>query len=414
MCLDLGVGGAERLLIDAALALQNLGHFVQILTNHHDPSHCFEETQNGTLNVETVGDWLPRSIFNKFTAACAYIRMLYATFYAVFFLSRQENFDVIFVDCISIGVPILKLAQGSPKIIFYCHFPDVLLASQTGNPFRQFYRYPIDSIEEFTTRKADVILVNSKFTRRVFKETFKTISVMPSILYPSLNTKYFDETIVTDADAGDQLNLRDDSIVFLSINRFERKKNIPLALKAFKRLEKIVSKADYERCHLILAGGYDKRVRENIEHFEELSHLAEELNIVEKCTLLRSPSDRSKLWLIQRSDALIYTPSNEHFGIVPIEAMYLRKPVIACNSGGPTETVINESTGFLCDPFEEDFGKAMARFVAGDRKMSEIMGEKGRKRVQQHFSFDAFSDKLNFIIQEALAYPEAQSNSKKF
>jgi len=37
--------------------------------------------------------------------------------------------------------------------------------------------------------------------------------------------------------------------------------------------------------------------------------------------------------------ALIYTPTNEHFGIVPLEAMYMEKPVIACNSGGPTETI---------------------------------------------------------------------------
>lgn len=41
------LGGAERLVVDAALGLQKLGHKVDIYTSHHDPSHCFEETRNG-------------------------------------------------------------------------------------------------------------------------------------------------------------------------------------------------------------------------------------------------------------------------------------------------------------------------------------------------------------------------------
>ena len=44
---DLGIGGAERLVFDAALGLQALGHSVDIYTSHHDRDHCFEETTNG-------------------------------------------------------------------------------------------------------------------------------------------------------------------------------------------------------------------------------------------------------------------------------------------------------------------------------------------------------------------------------
>jgi len=40
-------GGAERLVVDAALGLQNLGHRVDVYTSHWDPQHCFEETKNG-------------------------------------------------------------------------------------------------------------------------------------------------------------------------------------------------------------------------------------------------------------------------------------------------------------------------------------------------------------------------------
>lgn len=46
---DLGIGGAERLVIDAAVGLQSQGHQVTILTSHCDPSHCFEEARDGTF-----------------------------------------------------------------------------------------------------------------------------------------------------------------------------------------------------------------------------------------------------------------------------------------------------------------------------------------------------------------------------
>lgn len=44
---DLGIGGAERLVIDAAVGLQSLGHKVTIFTSHCDPTHCFEEAKDG-------------------------------------------------------------------------------------------------------------------------------------------------------------------------------------------------------------------------------------------------------------------------------------------------------------------------------------------------------------------------------
>lgn len=44
---DLGIGGAERLVIDAAVGLQSLGHKVTILTSYRNKEHCFEEARDG-------------------------------------------------------------------------------------------------------------------------------------------------------------------------------------------------------------------------------------------------------------------------------------------------------------------------------------------------------------------------------
>lgn len=47
LCAELTAGGAERLVVDAAVSLQRLGHEVVMFTSRHDPARCFEETRNG-------------------------------------------------------------------------------------------------------------------------------------------------------------------------------------------------------------------------------------------------------------------------------------------------------------------------------------------------------------------------------
>jgi alpha-1,3/alpha-1,6-mannosyltransferase len=51
---DLGIGGAERLVIDAAVGLQSRGHKVTIFTSHCDPQHCFDEARDGKPLPHTI------------------------------------------------------------------------------------------------------------------------------------------------------------------------------------------------------------------------------------------------------------------------------------------------------------------------------------------------------------------------
>lgn len=93
---DLGVGGAERLVLDAALALQARGCSVKIWTAHYDPSHCFAESRD--LAVRCAGDWLPRSLGwgGRGAAVCAYVRMIFLALYVLFL--GDEEFDVVVCD----------------------------------------------------------------------------------------------------------------------------------------------------------------------------------------------------------------------------------------------------------------------------------------------------------------------------
>ena len=66
-----------------------------------------------------------------------------------------------------------------------------------------------------------------------------------------------------------------------------------------------------------------------------------------------SISSEKKEELLAQCLCVIYTPEDEHFGIVPLEAMAAGKPVLACNSGGPVESIVDGVTGILCAPVAE-------------------------------------------------------------
>jgi alpha-1,3/alpha-1,6-mannosyltransferase len=237
-----------------------------------------------------------------------------------------------------------------------------------------------------------MILVNSKFTAEVFKQTFTRLPhISPEVLYPSLNTKQFDIDGIRPSSLS---SISQDKTVFLSINRYERKKNLGLAVYALAGLPPSLQSS----CHLIIAGGYDSRVAENVEHRQELGQLVDNLKVNEIVTFLESPPDEEKCWLLQQADCLLYTPTGEHFGIVPVEAMYSRTPVIAVNSGGPTETVVHGQTGWLCDPTPQAFSQAMEEAVRGGRDLKKELGVAGRERVNRNFSFTAFAKRWDTAV----------------
>jgi glycosyltransferase involved in cell wall biosynthesis len=58
-------------------------------------------------------------------------------------------------------------------------------------------------------------------------------------------------------------------LVLLSLNRFERKKNIALSIKALAAvLKKQREDKQSTNVQLYIAGGYDPRLAENVEHLE--------------------------------------------------------------------------------------------------------------------------------------------------
>lgn len=389
---DLGIGGAEQLIVSLALALKSRGYEVKIYTPYHDPTHCFPETKDGSLTVEVRGNWFPRTILGRGVAFCSYVRMLLATLFVVMY---GGWFDAVVVDQVSAVLPILKLSQA--KSVFYCHYPDKLLSTDRRSCLKRLYRMPLDWLEGFGLKMADNVLVNSEFTKETVERAFSLPATNNlQVLYPCVNTNP-----TTQPSPPDPLCLQP---YFLSLNRYERKKNIALAIQAYALgLAK-------KRVRLFIAGGYDSRLDENVRHFEELVTLAKSLglrtdtpNMLDstrseaQVVFLKNVTEEEKCSLICFSIAILYTPSNEHFGIVPLEAMIQEKPVLASNSGGPKETVVDGESGFLLneDPFQ--WSKVMTTLVQ-EPERARSMGVWARSRVMKIFSFSSMAERLQKVI----------------
>lgn len=406
---DLGVGGAERLIVDASKALKDCGHHVTIYTGYHDRMRCFDETRDGTLETVTLGQWIPRTICGGFHALLAYSKMIYIAVYLLLF----ANYDLVLCDQVSACIPFLRLNFWSNyKIIFYCHFPDQLLTKRESF-LKTAYRKPLDLFEEWSTGLADSVLVNSKFTRNVVQTTFKSLRNRElTVLYPCVDVEHFIRNKPTAEDCEsifeDYDSVPRDKFIYLSLNRFERKKALVTAIESLSAcMFKLEHEADQlqlnktgnrnQGMHLIVAGGYDSRLKDSVDYYAELRQLTHDLELGPHVTFIESPSDGDKLKLLQICHAVVYTPENEHFGIVPLEAMAMSKPVIASASGGPLETVEDGLNGFLCARDSDDsFADAMLKLYV-DQPRSEVMGTRGFKQVKERFSYEAFRDHLNRI-----------------
>jgi len=88
----------------------------------------------------------------------------------------------------------------------------------------------------------------------------------------------------------------------------------------------------------------------------------------------------------------------EGFGIVYLEANLLGKPVIAGDSGGVKDAVINGYNGILVNPEDNKEIKNAILKLSKDEKFREKLGEQGKERVINEFSWEKRTEKIYQII----------------
>jgi glycosyltransferase involved in cell wall biosynthesis len=102
--------------------------------------------------------------------------------------------------------------------------------------------------------------------------------------------------------------------------------------------------------------------------------------------------------------AVVAVPSHrEGFGVACAEAMAHGRPVVASAVGGLLDLVVDGETGVLVEPRDVAALRAALERLLGDAEMRSRMGQAGRERIREHFTWPAVTDLTIEAYEDALA-----------
>jgi glycosyltransferase involved in cell wall biosynthesis len=152
--------------------------------------------------------------------------------------------------------------------------------------------------------------------------------------------------------------------VFSYLGRLKKYKGVHLCIEAFAAMR--IPSAILE-----IAGAGDYR--------PQLEALARSLDLGDRVRFLGRISEAEKLSLLRRSWALVFASPKEGWGITNLEAAACATPVVASNSPGIRESVVDGRTGFLVPHGDvEAMGAAMRR-IAESKDLVDSLGAQARK-----------------------------------
>lgn len=180
-------------------------------------------------------------------------------------------------------------------------------------------------------------------------------------------------------------------IIIALVGRISRWKGQQVLLEAFEELTK-----EFQNIKLVFIGSPPP----NQEGFQmQLEEKIAEKKLQDKVTLISFTKDIEALW--QSIDiAVVPSIEPEPFGLVAVEAMLAKKPVIASNHGGVAEIVVHNQSGFLVKPNDADDLKQAIKKLILDEDLRKKMGETGYQVALQNFSIESYVKNFENLFQE--------------
>jgi L-malate glycosyltransferase len=132
------------------------------------------------------------------------------------------------------------------------------------------------------------------------------------------------------------LKLPQNSRIVLTIGNFEKRKGHEFLINAISHIKK-----EFHNVHFLLAGNG------NIERQKELEKLCKSMKLSDCIHFLGFRDDIASL-VYQSEILLVPSQKDESFGLINLEAMVQKKPVVATEVGGIPEVVANDVTGYIC------------------------------------------------------------------
>jgi glycosyltransferase involved in cell wall biosynthesis len=280
---------------------------------------------------------------------------------------KLDDYDLINAH----GTPSEWVRNRNSPVIWYCHSPNreafdlyEWRMKRRNLLSRAVFKASIEAFKHFEFRavpKIEYIFANSANSQKRIKKYLKRES---EVLHPGVDAERF-------SDKGYEE-------FFFYPSRIAPEKELEYAIEAFR----IFKGRAAGKWKLVIAGSLSTRSEHQAYYKKILGKCGDSVSIE------TNVSEERLLDLYSRCRAVLYTPINEDFGLVPLEAMASSKPCIARDEGGPRETIENGKDGFLVPSIFEMAGKM--ELLARDSDLCAAMGRSGRAKVKREFSWDRF------------------------
>jgi D-inositol-3-phosphate glycosyltransferase len=191
------------------------------------------------------------------------------------------------------------------------------------------------------------------------------------------------------SEARKYLGIAPDQKMALYVGRFDQRKGIETLVRAIAKSQLRGS----GNLQLVIGGGSRPGQSDGIER-DRIANIVAELGLKDYTFFPGRLDDTVLPYYYAAADVCVVPSHYEPFGLVAIEAMASRTPVVASNVGGLQFTVVPEVTGLLAPPKDEvAFAAAIDRILT-DQAWSKQLGETGRQRVEIAFSWHSVASRL--------------------
>ncbi|MDO5672003.1 MAG: glycogen synthase [Actinomycetaceae bacterium] len=191
------------------------------------------------------------------------------------------------------------------------------------------------------------------------------------------------------------------------VGRVTRQKGLPYLLRALRDIPK-------DAQVILCAGAPDTPAIA-----KEVEGLVAELQETRTgVVLIPDMLPREDVIALETASTVFVTPSvYEPLGIVNLEAMALSLPVVGSATGGIPDVIVDGETGYLVpieqlqdgtgtpihpEVFQRDLAERLTK-VLQDPALAKQMGEAGRKRAEEHFTWTSIGERTMKVYEQILA-----------
>jgi glycosyltransferase involved in cell wall biosynthesis len=235
--------------------------------------------------------------------------------------------------------------------------------------------------------RSDLLIAGSNFIFSHIKENYtKYINNKKKLLviFRGINVDYFDSTTKIYSDEKKLLTkweIEKDKKILLLPGRLTSWKGQEIFIEAINLVN---IELGYEAFYAVILGSDQGRDL----YKKKLISLVEKFRMIKQVRFIDHCKDMALAYKI--SDIVVSASIEpEAFGRVAVEAQSMEKPIIASNTGGSNETIIDEKTGFL---FESGNAKSLSqkilKVITMDDTLLKAIGIQGRKNVIQKFNVE--------------------------